>query len=278
MRSILSIGLLAGLSIAACTDDASVNARRVAHDSAGGSGGEDGSGGSAGSIDLDQDGDKHIGNADCDPDDGTIFRGAPEVCDDGLDNDCDGKIDEGCDCDPCGHGGAGGSDDNGGSGGSAEPSDDPDPLSGESHILSITVTTPNNLPAFNFSFGYCSDKSAARCNDWNEDVARVLWGDDLTWDIIVESTGGLRANGEIFTSASNVANHDDNNAENDRIVGTTDRWLCTLVRDVPTLMLPVRATLDGHPIPQRLIRGIPFQNGCSMAIEIDEVLETLVDK
>jgi hypothetical protein len=141
-------------------DDASVNARRVAHDSAGGSGGEDGSGGSAGSIDPDQDGDKRIGKADCDPDDGSIYRGAPEVCDDGLDNDCDGKIDEGCDCDPCGHGGAGGSDDNGGSGSRATIRT----RSGESTSCPSRSPRPTTCP-LQLLVRLMLYKSAARCND-----------------------------------------------------------------------------------------------------------------
>lgn len=33
---------------------------------------------------------------DCDDSDETTYPGAPEICDDLIDNDCDGQTDEGC--------------------------------------------------------------------------------------------------------------------------------------------------------------------------------------
>ena len=44
-----------------------------------------------------QDGDGFADADDCGPDDPTVYPGATEYCDDGVDNDCDGFIDEGCD-------------------------------------------------------------------------------------------------------------------------------------------------------------------------------------
>ena len=62
-------------------------------------------------ISVDGDFDGFGEGADCDDADGSVFPGANEVCDDGVDNDCDGKTDA---LDPeCG-GGAGGFDGSGG--------------------------------------------------------------------------------------------------------------------------------------------------------------------
>lgn len=45
---------------------------------------------------VDNDGDGFKSNQDCDDNDATIYPGAPEVCFDGTDNNCNGVIDEGC--------------------------------------------------------------------------------------------------------------------------------------------------------------------------------------
>ena len=67
-------------------------------------------------TDPDDDGDGVLDEADCAPQDGAISPSTPEVCDDALDNDCDGDVDfddeadclpVGCACDSAAAGGAG---------------------------------------------------------------------------------------------------------------------------------------------------------------------------
>ena len=48
--------------------------------------------------DRDHDGMNHCG-ADCNDADNTVFPGAPEICGDGIDQNCDGQVDEGPNCD-----------------------------------------------------------------------------------------------------------------------------------------------------------------------------------
>jgi hypothetical protein len=52
----------------------------------------------SGCEDADSDGyaDASCGGTDCDDNDPDVNPGAEEVCDDGIDNNCDGTVDEGC--------------------------------------------------------------------------------------------------------------------------------------------------------------------------------------
>lgn len=49
----------------------------------------------------DPDGDGAICDGDCAPDNGTVYPGAPELCGDGLDNDCNGRLDDRPECPDC---------------------------------------------------------------------------------------------------------------------------------------------------------------------------------
>lgn len=45
---------------------------------------------------VDVDGDGYLALGDCDDTNARVNRGAAEVCQDQIDNDCDGYVDEGC--------------------------------------------------------------------------------------------------------------------------------------------------------------------------------------
>lgn len=51
--------------------------------------------------DPDPDGDGFTCRDDCNPDDNTVFPGAPDLCGDGIDQDCNGIVDDGIDCPDC---------------------------------------------------------------------------------------------------------------------------------------------------------------------------------
>jgi hypothetical protein len=50
---------------------------------------------------ADPDEDGHLCNTDCDNEDPMVFPGAPEICGDGIDQDCNGRADDGPDCPDC---------------------------------------------------------------------------------------------------------------------------------------------------------------------------------
>jgi hypothetical protein len=50
---------------------------------------------------VDPDGDGFFCDQDCGPDDPTTYPGAPDLCGDGLDQDCNGRPDDGFDCPDC---------------------------------------------------------------------------------------------------------------------------------------------------------------------------------
>lgn len=183
---------------------------------------------------------------DCDDSDPDVNPGADEVCDDNVDNDCDGQVDEGCD--------------------DLEPEPEPNP--GE-HLLVIRVNAPyDQLPALDFSYGYCSDvRRAEDCDDWHQSVARTLWGNQVQYSFRVLETGWVRLNSSYFEDSEDVSG--------DRIVGAPDRWLCEDFDD-PTSNGSLTVWLDNELVDtgQYLV---PFQNGCSAAINVAELLREFAD-
>jgi len=54
-----------------------------------------------GGPEADADGDGFRCDADCDNGDPDVYPGAPEICEDGVDQDCNGEVDDGFDCPDC---------------------------------------------------------------------------------------------------------------------------------------------------------------------------------
>ncbi len=83
----MRLSLLLPLVLLACGGDVGIVVPKegATETDSGADGGEDG-----GAEPVDLDGDGHVAEDDCDDTNSDIFPGAPEVADDGIDQDCDG--------------------------------------------------------------------------------------------------------------------------------------------------------------------------------------------
>ena len=237
----------------------------------------------------DRDGDGYTSVIDCDDFDSSVYPGAPEL-DNGIDDNCDGQIDEG-------YGGDDG--DNDGDGYSAVPDCDdnnPDVYPGapedcddgidndcdgqiddadsddctvtfDGHDVRFMVTYSSATPAIDLSYGYCSDQVVpGNCNAWNQSVV-VEAGNAMVVEYTLHNvTGGsLRVNSSRFYSAG------DYNSSTG-VWGNADSWLCQLGPSGPEMTGSVSVWIDGVYVGNGGAFCFAFGNGSSLGIPLNPLM------
>ena len=230
---------------------------------------------------VDQDGDGYTNTIDCDDFNTAIYPNATEL-DNGIDDDCDGSIDEGypidndvdndgyttdpqdCnDSDPAIHPGATEDCDDGKDNdcdGTIDGADSqcqgatPVPDVAE-YTVTIKVTS-SGLTKIDFSYGYCSDKdNPADCVDWHQSVVSNS-GSVVTGNFLVKSTGTMRFNSSFFVDGDSNPDH----------------WLCEGYSN-PILTAKVEVWVEGLYLGDGDVFGVPYASGCSAGLNIETLIE-----
>jgi len=122
---------------------------------------------------VDKDNDGQTAKIDCNDNNPNIYLGAVEKCNNNVDDDCDGIIDEGC---------------------------APKQTTGNSGTRTIVITVVNSkvVPYMDFSYGYCSSGSnPVNClHGWNDKAVKVHNTNKLSWSGKVQK-GVIRFNSTI---------------------------------------------------------------------------------
>lgn len=163
----------------------------------------------------------------------------PEICNNEIDDDCDGDIDENCNEAP-----------------PPAPATAP-PAQGQRQ-LDLTICYNRVIPALDFSYGYCPDQNdPAQCNEWNQSVTTVI-NDQCVQQSLMVQGGSLRFNASFFL--------DPNDVEANHVQGVPNAWLCAGNQ----LTANIAASLDGTDI-SNLVFAVRYAGGCSAALELSDL-------
>ncbi len=125
---------------------------------------------------VDADNDGYTNAIDCNDQNAAVHPNVSEL-DNGIDDNCDGQIDEGYAIDHDGD-----------------------------NDIAIKVTA-SGLTKIDFSYGYCSDKdNPADCADWHQSVVSTS-GSVVMANIVIKSTGVIRFNSSFFVDGDNSPDH-----------------------------------------------------------------------